>query len=168
MKQGDPHVDNVLQNVASSRAPSATSTKRNSHPALTRRNPWEEEKRASISERRKGSKNNASLPGQFLQLGSCKYPACLCGTMIGRGNGETVWKWGRKMILKPLFLIVRPGLKDFLVKMSTEAQMGLRSFVQRAVVHKVRSLKFMPHEICNVIFNHCRLTMAMRLIGCLS
>lgn len=67
-----------------------------------------------------------------------------------------------------LFLIVRPGLKDFLVKMSTEAQMGLRSFVQRAVVQKVRSLKFMPHEIRNVIFNHCRLTMAMRLIGCLN
>ena len=45
------------------------------------------------------------------------------------------------MKLKPLFssYIVRPGLKEFLVKMSAEAQMGLRSFVQRAVVQKVRS-----------------------------
>lgn len=66
-------LDSVLQNVASARSPSAVSTKRKSESAVTRTNPWEEEKRTSISMKRKEYKNSVSMPGQFLQLGSCKY-----------------------------------------------------------------------------------------------
>lgn len=66
-------LDSVLQNVASARSPSAVSTKRMSESVVIRSNPWEEEKRTSISMKRKEYRNSASMPGQFLQLGSCKY-----------------------------------------------------------------------------------------------
>ena len=64
--------------------------------------------------------------GNFCSLG-----AVSASIQIGRGGDEI------RMIIVQSLSIVRPGLKDFLMKMTPEAQVELRTFVLKTVVQKV-------------------------------
>ena len=61
----------------------------------------------------------------------CSLVAVSASIQIGRGGDEI------RMIIVQSLSIVRPGLKDFLMKMTPEAQVELRTFVLKTVVQKV-------------------------------
>lgn len=68
------------------------------------------------------------------QGNSCSLGAVSTSIQVG-GGGD-----GVRMINVQSLSIVRPGLKDFLMKMTPEAQVELRTFVLRTVVQKVSEI----------------------------
>ena len=68
------------------------------------------------------------------QGNSCSLEAVSTSVRVG-GGGD-----GVRMINAQSLSIVRPGLKDFLMKMTPEAQMELRTFVLKTVVQKVSEI----------------------------